>query len=101
VELTPTEMIEAQAIDDRLQRVGGKGGITFQLTAASALEPIALGQVADRILDGLREWDLNQLRWFESANQHPLREFWARAQSDALAVKKALEGRRAELEAQS
>lgn len=99
VDLTPTEIIEQTQVDDRLARIGGAGGITFQITAASPLAPIPLGQVADRIMDAARDFDLQQLRWFESANQHPLREFWARAQSDALAVKKFLEGRRAELEA--
>lgn len=98
-DLTPTEIIEAVHVEDRLERIGGGGGIMFQLTPASPLEAIPLGKVADRILDAARDYDLTQLRWFESANVQPLREFWARAQSDALAVKKALEALRAKLEA--
>ncbi len=98
-DLSPTEVIEAQAVDDRLERVGGKGGIMFQLSPASPLETLRLGQVADKIMDASADWDLQQLRWFESANTQPLREFWARAQSDALAVKKHLEAARARLEA--
>lgn len=97
VDLSPSEIIEAHQTDDRLQRIGATG-ITFQLTPASPLEPIPLGQIADRIMDALRDFDLNQLRWFESANTHPLREFWARSKADALAVKQALDVRRRELE---
>jgi phage recombination protein Bet len=97
-DLSPTEIIEAVAIEGRLERIGGKSAITFQLTAASPLEPIPLGQLADRIVEAARNFDLQQLRWFESANLHPLREFWARSQRDALEVKKFLAGRRAELE---
>lgn len=99
VDLTPTEIIEAGRIEDRLERVGGKGAITFQITATSPLEPIPLGKVADRVIDASGDWDIQQLRWFESANTHPLREFWARAQADALGLKKHLEDLRRKLEA--
>lgn len=99
VDLTPTEIIEATQVTDRLERIGGAGGIMFQLSPSSPLEPVALGKVADRVMHAARDFDLQALSWFESANQQPLREFWARAQSDALAVKKFLEGRRRELEA--
>lgn len=100
-DLSPMEVIEAQATEDRLQRIGVANAITFQLTPASPLEPIPLGQIADRIMDAAEGFDLNQLRWFESANTHPLREFWARAKTDALAVKSKLEARRKELEAEA
>lgn len=98
VDLTPTEIIEAQATDDRLAKVGGKGSIIFQLTPASPLEPIALGQVADRVLEAYEGFDLRQARWFDSANRTPLQEFWARSPSDALELKKRMEAKRAELE---
>lgn len=98
VDLTPTEIIEAQARTDRLEKVGAGGAITFQLTPASPLEPIALGKVADRVLDAYREFDLTQARWFESANRSSLQEFWARSPSDALELKKAMEDLRRKLE---
>ena len=57
-----------------------------------------LGKVADRIIDASNDFDLTKLRWFESANTHPLREFWARAPGDALGVKKHLDELRTKLE---
>jgi phage recombination protein Bet len=91
LEVTASEVIEGHAVEDRLQRLGLANTITFQFSPASPLEAVQVGQVADRILHELKAWDLQLLRWFESANVQPLRDFWARAQSDALGVKQALE----------
>lgn len=99
IDLTPSEVIEQHQTEDRLSRIGAANGITLQLSPTSPLESIPLGQIADKVMAAARDFDLNQIRWFESANTHPLREFWARSPTDALALKKALEGCRAELEA--
>jgi hypothetical protein len=98
VDLSPTEIIEGQAVEDRLERIGGKAAITLQLTPASPLENIALGKIADRVLEAYRDFDLQQARWFDSANRTPLQEFWARAPADALELKRELEAIRAKLE---
>jgi phage recombination protein Bet len=98
VEITASEAIGSYETEERLQRIGGVSGITFQLTPASPLESIPLGQIADRIFDASADFDLTKLRWFESANTHPLREFWARSPGDALAVKKHMEDLRKKLE---
>lgn len=100
IDVTATEIIGAHEEENRLARIGAANTIMFQLTATSPLEPIPLGKVADRVMAEGRDWDLQQLRWFESANTHPLREFWARAQSDALGLKQWLEERKAELMAE-
>lgn len=100
MDVTASEVIGAHETENRLARIGASNAIVMQLTPASPLEPIPLGQIADRVLDALKAFDLNQVRWFESANTHPLREFWARAQTDALEVKRAIERRKAELMAE-
>lgn len=97
VEVTASEVIGAHEEGARLARIGAANTIMFQLTATTPLEPIPLGKIADRVMAEGRDWDLQQLRWFESANTHPLREFWARAQSDALGLKQWLEDRKAKL----
>lgn len=101
VDLTPTEIIEAQLADDRLEKVGGKGAITFQLSPASPLEHIPLGKVADKVIEAYRDFDLGRARWFDSANRVALQEFWARSPSDALALKREMEGLRARKEAEA
>jgi len=101
-DLTPSEVIQQVQTQDRMARIGAAGGITFQLTPNGPLEPIPLGQVADRVLGTAREFSLfAQIDWFEGANTHPLREFWARSPGDALAVKKELEAIRARLLAEA
>jgi len=91
LDVTASQMIGAYDEQSRLDRVGAANAIMLQLSATTPIEPIPLGQVADRVLEVAREFDLNQFRWFESANTHPLREFWARAPSDALALKQEME----------
>lgn len=99
-ELTPSEIIGEFQTVDRLARIGAANGITLQLFPNAPLESIAVGQVADRVVETVNEYTtLQQIRWFESANTHPLREFWARAPGDALELKKVIEKRRGELEA--
>lgn len=96
-ELTASERIEALHVQDRLDSAGVANSIMFTFSPAAGIEPVPLGQVADRCLEAIAGFDLRHLTWFESANTHPLREFWARAKSDALAVKQAMEARKAEL----
>ena len=99
VELTPSEIVEATAAQDRLVRIGGAGTILFQLFPNAPLEALPLGQVFDRVDAAVAEFSsLEQIRWFESANLQPMREFWARAPGDGLELKKRVEKRRGELE---
>jgi phage recombination protein Bet len=97
VDVTATEIIGAFETENRLARLGLVNTVTLQLSPTSPLEPIELGKVYDRIDEAARDWDLQTLRWFESANTNPLREFWARQQADALELKRLLERTRARL----
>lgn len=97
IDVTASEIIGAHDEENRLRRIGAANSIMFQMTGASPLEPIPLGQIADRIVEAAKDFDLQQIRFFEGANVHPLREFWARAPTDALEAKKALEARKADL----
>lgn len=92
IDVTPTEIIEGHEQEQRLAKIGSlSGAITMQLSPASPLEQVPLGQVADRVLETARQFDdVRQLDWFESANTFPLREFWARAKGEALEVKAEL-----------
>lgn len=97
LDASPSELIGEHETQLRLAKVGG-AGITFQLFPNTSLEAIPLGQVADRVVETVKGFVTGkQLQWFESANTHPLREFWARAPGDALEVKKVIETERARL----
>lgn len=96
-DLLPSEVIgEFEAIQ-RLERVGGPG-ILFQFFPNSALESIPVGKVADRVEEAVKGFTLHaQMRFFESVNQQPLRDFWAHAPGDALDLKKIMDRERARL----
>lgn len=92
IEVLPSEAVGSYQAEDRMLRIGGAGGIIFQLFPNSPLESIPLGKVADRVVETVRSYEtFDQIRWFSSANTQPLREFWARSPTDALALKKVLE----------
>lgn len=97
-ETLPSEIIGQHLTDERLARVGAANGITFQLFPNAPLESIPVGSVADKVIEAVRDFStFDQIRWFESANTHPMREFWARAPGDGLELKKFIETRKAEL----
>ncbi|GEM_PF-576676 len=96
-DMLASDIIEATAVEQRLQRIGG-GGILFQFMPNEPMENVALGKVADRVIEAATAFtSVRHHDWFMSVNRAPMQEFWARAQADALEVKKVLEARRAEL----
>jgi phage recombination protein Bet len=96
-ELTASERIEAFSMEHRLERAGIINTIMMSLSPAAGIDAVPIGAIYDRVMEQLRTCDLRWMDWFESTNTAPLREYWARAKSDALALKKQLEARRAEL----
>ncbi len=98
VEALPSELIANHETANRIERLGLAHTIMFQLFPNAPLEPIKVGSAADKLIEVIREFSLpEQVRWFRSTNTAALRELWARAQSDALGVKKELEAKEAEL----
>jgi phage recombination protein Bet len=97
VDVTATEIIGDYQTQSRLDRIGAVG-ITAQMFPNSPLESIPLGQFADRVAEAVKSFsDIKQMRWFESANTHPLREFWARCPGDSLELKKLIDAKRSDL----
>lgn len=91
IEGTFTEMAEASERDKRLERIGGADAIAITLKYGGDLEPIPLGEFADKVLeavDHFKTWA--ELDDFRSRNRYPLREYWARCKADALELNKAL-----------
>lgn len=96
-DLTPSEIVHGAQTDERLAKVGV--GIIFQLFPNSPLESIPVGKVHDRVLGVAKGFtSFEQIRWFNSANLQPLREYWAHAPGDALNLKRELEAIEAKLE---
>lgn len=97
MEMSASEVIAQTQAENRLKMIGASNAITFQMTMAGALEHIPLGQIFDRVAAEAKDWDLNQLDRFMAINERSLNEYWARAKSDALELKRNLEALRARL----
>lgn len=93
------EAAEQGAADARMERIGQGQTIMFAFDPMAPLEPVPVGQVADRIARFLREnaEEVSTIRLFEARNRDPLRTFWAQSPSDALEVKKLIEKATAEV----
>lgn len=93
-EMSAWEAAEAGATEKRLEQIGQGQTILFQFEPTGSLEPVPIGKIADRVAEFIernRE-EVSAIGLFESRNRHSLRDFWARSPSDALEVKKLLEG---------
>lgn len=97
IELTATEVVGAFEEENRIQRLGIANTIIFRLSPTGNLEPLPLGKIYDRVVEASADWGLHQLDTFLEGNRPSLREFWARAQTDALELKAHLDDLRVRL----
>lgn len=89
IDLTATEIAESAEVDRRLQIIGGADAIMFDM--GEGLERVPLGKAGDHILQHFRKLQPHEVLQWRNMNRIPLQEFWARAKSDALDVKKEIE----------
>ena len=88
-----SEVVEQYNEVQRLGKIdGGERAITFMLDASVGLERIAVGQVADKVLEAARKaTDLNGLASLLATNRDSLKELWAVSPTDAHGLKVELE----------
>ncbi len=100
MEATASEVIEAGIARDRLARIGGPS-LLVAFDPGQPLESVPLGQFADRVSERLSLMvDVRQVDAFQRTNTEALKQFWAHSAGDALEVKKLIEARRSELDAE-
>ena len=97
IDLTATELAESANVENRLALIGGSDGIMFDM--GDGLERIQIGKAADTIMGALSKMEPHAAMQWENVNRVPLQEFWARQKTDALEVKRMLEGIRKKAEA--
>lgn len=93
IDLTPSEMAETAAQEDRFDRIGGRATITIDWLDGAALERVPAGQFADRAIDHIRKLSATPLAvvaWQER-NRHAINEYWAIDKAGALEIKKVIE----------
>lgn len=95
-----SELVRKEEERQRLDRIGGLDSITVTWGDNWKLEQVPVGNMADRCLEFVRDSEPEDVLRWSIANQEPLRQFWARAPSDALEVKKAVEAKTGSLKPQ-
>jgi phage recombination protein Bet len=89
IDLTASEIVESEAVERRLAAIGGANTIMFDM--GGGLTRIPLGKAADTIMSTLKNMPAHEVLQWRNMNTEPLKEFWARAKSDALGVKQFIE----------
>ena len=95
IDLTATEIVEAEAEEHRLKAIGAANAITMTWGDGWALEHVPVGQLGDRAAEYIRDNDPATVQRWADANRVGLNEFWAKAPSDALAIKQLIEAKTA------
>lgn len=88
-----SEVVQQEAERERMERIGGNNTITMTWGDGWKLDMVPVGQMADRCLEFIGQEDAKTIEKWRQANAEPLRQFWAMAPSDALAVKQAIEAK--------
>jgi phage recombination protein Bet len=92
-EMSASEMAEAAAVEKRLALTSAGQSIMVLWAPGEALEAVPLGKFADRAMAFIKVTAPEDVRAWQEFNRAPLREFWARQKSDALAIAKAADDR--------
>jgi len=93
LEMSASEAAEAGAIAERQEKIGAKDSVPLTFDDLGNIEMVPLGKVADRCFEFLRnnKEETAAIRLWSERNRAGLREFWAKAPNDALAVKQEIE----------
>lgn len=93
IDATASELVEREGEERRMKAIGAADSITVTWGDGWALENVPVGQFADRAIEFVRESDPATIEKWRDANRVGLQTFWAKAPSDALEVKKAIEAK--------
>lgn len=97
-DMTASEAVEQFERDKRLQLVHAKDCVTVQWAPADPLEAVPVGQFMDRAIAFVKASEtVPDLVGWQETNRVALQQFWAMHKSDALELKKLMEGRVKEL----
>jgi len=91
VDMTASEIVEHAAEERRLKAIGAGNDLMVCWGADFGLERVPVGQMADRVIEHIRDLEPAAVAKWQAMNAEPLREYWAKAPGDALQLKKLLE----------
>lgn len=93
LDLTPSEMAEKSAKEDRLARIGGPDTYIIDWMDGGELMSVPGGKLADQVMAFIAtcEGQPSAIRAFRDRNRVALQQFWANHKSDALALRNNLD----------
>lgn len=95
-----SEIVEAEYEEQRMQRIGVSAGDIFVTWGDGwATENVSVGKFFDRAAEFVRENDGATVQRWADANRIGLQQFWAKAPTDALELKKQIEAKTAKVAA--
>ncbi len=98
LDITPSEAVEQHQRDQRLALVHARDTVPILWEAGKPIEAVPVGQMVDRATQFLKaSGSVVQVEVWRDANRVGLQQFWALSKTDALEVKRLIEGRIAEL----
>jgi phage recombination protein Bet len=98
LDITATAAVEQHEREQRMQRIGAVDTVSILWRAGEPIEAVAIGRMHDRCAEFIAKSEsVVQLEVWRDSNKVGLQQFWAKAMSDALAVKTLLEARIEEL----
>ncbi len=92
IDLTPTEIVEEHAKEQRLQLVGGPG-VMIDWMDGKELEKVAFGKLGDRALAWIKDESPMTVHAWASRNRDALKEYWGHDKAGALEVRRAIDAR--------
>lgn len=97
-DMTASEAADQFEREKRLQITGSRDSIFVIWNPTDPLHAVPCGQFADKAAEFVRSCkDLPDLIGWEETNRVALQAFWAQSKNDALALKKIIEARKAEI----
>lgn len=93
LDLTPSELAETAAQEQRFEVIGGRNALTVDWCNGAPLERIPSGQFGDRAIEFIgkhADQPLTIMAW-RDRNRITLKEYWAIDKAGAFALKQALE----------
>lgn len=91
-DVTPSGMAAAADAEKRQEALGGPS-LFLVVDPQGSVERVLVGKFADRLLEVTEKMKPAEVADLVSRNREPLREFWSKNATDALALKKELEAR--------
>lgn len=95
---TASEALDKYHREERQARIGGPG-LMLAFDDTMRLDKVPMGSVADRIIEYVQSADPVDVHKFRIRNEQSLRELWGHDAAAALEVKKAIEGKEAQINA--